>query len=53
MEDDGKDLGDLVAARDLGLYRFQLEITVIATRKEVFPSDVVVVFDFVIGVCKS
>ena len=53
MEDDGKDVGDLVAARDLGLFRFQLEVTIVAAWKEVFPSDVVVVFYSVIGARKS
>ena len=53
MKDDGEGVGDLVAARDLRLFRFQLEIAIVTAWKQIFPSDVVVVFYSVIGVRKG
>jgi len=47
MKDDGKEVGGL------GLFRFQLKVTIVTTWKEIFPSDVVVVFYSVIGVCEE
>jgi len=47
MKGDGKQVGGV------GLFRFQLKLTSVTAWKEIFPSDVVVVFYFVIGVCKE